>query len=436
MKLLSVTSLEIPDVKVIRFARFPDKRGYFTEHFRSTDFETLDFMKGFKVQQANESCSQKGVIRGLHFQWNPHMGKLVRTVRGHMYDIVLDIRVGSPTFGKIIAHDMPCNGSEDYNEWIWVPPGFAHGNCYLDDTVIEYFCTGTYSPGCEAGINPLSSLDWSLCKPELKAVMDEYMADPSKMSPKDLNGFTLDQWVAKEESKQFFVSSESYILVTGGSGLLGKTLKKLNVANALYPSSTTFDIRNYERMEQFVFGRGIKTILHCAAYTNVPNAEKEVENVIDANIIGTSNIAKLCSRHGIRLVYVSTDYVFPGTTGNYKTTDPLMPINAYAWSKLGGECAVKLCPESLILRLSFGPDEFPYPKAFVDQWTSREPVSVMAKKVMDAALGKETGVVHLGCQRRTVYEYAKAVSPDKEIGEISIGDIKGVVLPRDTSLDV
>ena len=94
------------------------------------------------------------------------MGKLVRTIRGHMIDVVLDIRKGSPTYGKIIAHDMPVQGDEDYAEWIWVPPGFAHGNTFPADTVIEYLCSGEYSPGNEAGISPVADdLDWSLCEP-------------------------------------------------------------------------------------------------------------------------------------------------------------------------------------------------------------------------------------------------------------------------------
>jgi dTDP-4-dehydrorhamnose 3,5-epimerase len=82
--------------------------------------------------QSNESVSKKGVIRGLHFQWNPFMGKLVRTLLGHM----LDIRKHSPTRGKAILYDMPARDTEDWDEWIWVPPGFAHGNLFLADTRI------------------------------------------------------------------------------------------------------------------------------------------------------------------------------------------------------------------------------------------------------------------------------------------------------------
>jgi len=206
VKILSVDSLAIPDVKVVRFARFADHRGYFTEHFRQSDFdgEQLPFMNGVRFQQANESYSRPGVVRGLHFQWNPYMGKLVRTVRGHMVDIVLDIRKGSPTEGKIIAYDMPNRGDEDHGEWIWVPPGFAHGNFFLAETVIEYFCSGEYSPGCEAGISPLApDLDWSLCDPTLRAHFDRIAPTTELMTDKDRNGFTLAGWMADERSDNF-----------------------------------------------------------------------------------------------------------------------------------------------------------------------------------------------------------------------------------------
>jgi dTDP-4-dehydrorhamnose reductase len=136
----------------------------------------------------------------------------------------------------------------------------------------------------------------------------------------------------------------------------------------------------------------------------------------------------------IRLVYICTDYVFKGDQGNYKETDPVLPVNKYAWSKLGGECAVRLYDNSLIIRTSFGPNEFPYPKAFADQWTSRECVRDIAKKVVTISLKTVTGVVHLGGKRRTVYEYAKSLDETKEIGQLSLNDVN-FVAPKDTSLD-
>jgi len=207
MKILSITDLAIPEVKVIRFARFRDNRGYFSEHYRFSDFETGDaasFMNGVRFLQMNESFSKPHTVRGLHYQWNPFMGKLVRTVRGRMVDLVLDIRKGSPTYGKIIAYDMPVTGDEDYSEWIWVPPGFAHGNTFTEDTVIEYLCSGEYSPGNEAGISPVADdLDWTLCEPELASLFQQIALGTELMTDKDRNGFSLASWTADPRSENF-----------------------------------------------------------------------------------------------------------------------------------------------------------------------------------------------------------------------------------------
>jgi len=207
MKLAQVKTLEIEAVKVIRFIRFFDHRGYFTEHFRKSDFRNhpdLSFMKNIDFLQANESYSKAGTVRGLHFQWNPYLGKLVRTLTGRMIDMVLDIRKGSPTFGKIILYDMPVSREADYSEWIWVPPGFAHGNFFPEDTMIEYFCSGEYSPGCEAGISPLAKdIDWSLCDKKLKALYDHIVPATKLITDKDRNGFTVNGWTNDSRSENF-----------------------------------------------------------------------------------------------------------------------------------------------------------------------------------------------------------------------------------------
>jgi dTDP-4-dehydrorhamnose 3,5-epimerase len=207
MKILTVEQLEIPEIKVIRFARFSDQRGYFTEHFRDSDFQTnplTSFMEGVRFVQANESFSRAGTVRGLHFQWNPYMGKLVRTLQGHMVDLVLDIRKGSPSFGKAIAYDMPFDRSEDFDEWIWVPPGFAHGNTFLEDTSIEYLCSGEYSPGNEAGISPLAEdIDWSLCDQNLRETFRGIASSTRLMTDKDRNSLSVSAWERDERSDNF-----------------------------------------------------------------------------------------------------------------------------------------------------------------------------------------------------------------------------------------
>lgn len=202
MKILEVKTLSIPEVKVIRFQRFSDNRGYFTETFRESDFQKV--ISDFKIKQINESHSQKNVLRGLHFQWNPYMGKLVRIVTGHMVDLFLDVRIGSPTFGKIGAYDMPSVYDQDYNEWVWIPVGFAHGNYYLEETTIEYLCTGEYSPNCEVGISPLADdIDWSMCDQNIKKQFGELKKTGPIISDKDKQGLTMKQWNNDIRSKNF-----------------------------------------------------------------------------------------------------------------------------------------------------------------------------------------------------------------------------------------
>ena len=193
---------KIPEIKVINFQKFMDNRGYFTETYRKSQFKDIlnvDFV------QCNESHSKPFVMRGLHFQWNPYMGKLVRVINGQMIDLILDIRKGSPTFGKIVGYEMICLKYNEDVEWIWVPPGFAHGGIYLTETKIEYLCTGEHNPECEAGISPLAKdIDWSLFNTELKKRFNDVTNSSFlTISGKDQNGMSLDYWDKKEESKNF-----------------------------------------------------------------------------------------------------------------------------------------------------------------------------------------------------------------------------------------
>jgi dTDP-4-dehydrorhamnose 3,5-epimerase len=206
MKIVDVKALDIDAIRVVRFARFCDDRGYFAEQYRRSDFQNhpeMAFMKGIEFYQCNESFSRAGTIRGLHFQWNPYMGKLVRTIAGRMVDLVLDIRKGSPSYGQAIGYDMPANRDGDADEWIWVPPGFAHGNLFTEDTVIEYMCSGEYSQGCEAGVSPMASdIDWSLCEPALKKLFDD-TATQAIITDKDRDALSLTAWGEDERSENF-----------------------------------------------------------------------------------------------------------------------------------------------------------------------------------------------------------------------------------------
>ena len=233
------------------------------------------------------------------------------------------------------------------------------------------------------------------------------------------------------------------MLITGGSGLLGGELKKV-FPKAFFPGRSDFDVTNIDQMEKYIrqgpqsyiFPKDeAPTLIHAAAFTSPPRVDKNPEEALNANIAGTVNVVRLCMRYKIKLVYISTDYVFSGRQGTYREEDEMYPPNKYAWSKLGGECAVRMHNNSLIIRTSFGDDTFPFAGAYIDQWTSRI-TAVEFSKYLLAILEKGTlGVLHIGQPRLSVYEWAKTISPDKDIGMINRNDVDFPV-PRDTSLDI
>lgn len=229
------------------------------------------------------------------------------------------------------------------------------------------------------------------------------------------------------------MTNQHKIIFTGGNGLLGSEFRKI-LPNIQYPSSKEFNITNYSQMRNYIEKNDTELIIHAAAFTSPPLIDKDPLKAIEVNIIGTANVVKLCMEFDARLIYISTDYVFKGNKGNYKEDDPVYPVNKYAWSKLGGECAAMLYDKALIVRTTFGPEVFPYDKAFIDQWTSRESVSVIAEKISKLIEKDITGVIHVGSKRKTVYEYAKSLDPAKDIGELSIKDVQ-FEAPVDTSLN-
>jgi len=229
------------------------------------------------------------------------------------------------------------------------------------------------------------------------------------------------------------MSEQKQTLFTGGSGLLGNEFKKL-MPEVLYPATSDFDITDYNQMNEYLLGKTIEVIVHAAAFTSPPKIDENPIKAIDVNIIGTSNLVKLCAVHSIKLIYISTDYVFKGDKGNYVEDDSVYPVNKYAWSKLGGECAVRLYDNSLIIRTSFGPNEFPFEKAFIDQWTSRVSVKNISQKLVAILNTDLTGTLHVGDNRQTVFEYAKSLDSSKDIKPLSINEVSFNV-PQDTSLN-
>lgn len=230
-------------------------------------------------------------------------------------------------------------------------------------------------------------------------------------------------------------SNHNQILLTGGSGKLGSVILK-QYPDVLAPSSKEFDVSDFTSLREFCknMENGSTTLVHAAAYTFTRLETADPMRALEVNIIGTSNIVKLCIEKKWKLVYISTDYVFRGDRGGYKEEDEVYPFNEYAWTKLGGECAARLYSNSLIVRATFGPKPFPFSQAFSDQWTSKVDVEILANAIIRVAHSHLTGIIHIGTPRRTILDYARSVSPGKCIGESSRQD-SPVSYPFDTSLD-
>ncbi len=218
------------------------------------------------------------------------------------------------------------------------------------------------------------------------------------------------------------------ILMTGGSGLLGSEIRKLD-SNLIVPTHEEFDITDLAKIEKYLDETKPDAVLHLAAATKPPEHEKDPTLGLRINIIGTANVALACSKRGIRLIYTSTDYVYVGD-GPHKEDEAVRPPYKFGWSKLGGEAAVALVPNSLIIRLSFGPSPFPWEKVYDNQMNSKLYVDEMAPVVLKLTNSTLAGIVNAGGPRMSLYDYASRTRPD--ITTIPTPEW----VPKDTSLDL
>jgi dTDP-4-dehydrorhamnose 3,5-epimerase len=189
------------DVVVVVPEIFQDGRGFFTETFRADQFKDLGLPTEFV--QDNHSRSAKGVVRGLHFQWEPPMGKLMRVTAGSAFLVAVDIRKGSPTLGQWVGVEA----STENRRCVWAPAGFARGFCALrEGTEIQYKCTGLYNSHAESAIrwdDPAIGIKWPLT--------DAIVSD------KDRKARTLSEWLASPESEKFQIIAEREFLGVNGS---------------------------------------------------------------------------------------------------------------------------------------------------------------------------------------------------------------------------
>ena len=202
-------------------------------------------------------------------------------------------------------------------------------------------------------------------------------------------------------------SIKKKIVITGGEGRFAKTLKKNNkILNISYPNKKKLNILSVKSIENYFKKIKPKYVLHAAALSRPMNIhDKKISKSIDLNIIGTCNVVKACEKLKIKLIYFSTGYVYPGTKGNYTEKDSVNPINKYATSKLGGECAVKMYDNSLILRIMMCEKPFIHKSAFYDIKTNfifQEDVAKMIPKLLN-----KKGILNIGGKIQSIYNFAK-----------------------------
>lgn len=189
---IDIESRHLGDVVVAVPEIFQDSRGFFSETFRADQFADLGLPTDFV--QDNHSLSVRGVVRGLHFQWEPPMGKLMRVTAGAAFLVAVDIRKGSPTLGRWVGIEA----SAENRRCVWAPAGFARGFCALSEsTEIQYKCTGIYNGKAEGAIrwnDPAIGIQWP--------VADAIVSD------KDKSARTLAEWLATPESDNFSYTSQ------------------------------------------------------------------------------------------------------------------------------------------------------------------------------------------------------------------------------------
>ena len=237
-------------------------------------------------------------------------------------------------------------------------------------------------------------------------------------------------------------ASSKKILISGGKGNLARMLNHFATPQYIVdnPSRDLMDITNLDEVVRRVEDFKPDYFIHSAAYTRPMRKHQDNPGIsIETNIIGTANVALACMRYGVKMIYISTDYVYPGTEGDYKETDPVSPylgnndgITKYGWSKLGGEAAVRIYDNSLILRLCMSNKPFPHKKAAVDirkSYIFEDEAAKNILKLIDCC-----GIINVGGNAQTVYEFASKEDPD--IQKMKASDIKDVKIAPNTTMNI
>ena len=224
------------------------------------------------------------------------------------------------------------------------------------------------------------------------------------------------------------------IVVTGGPGRFGNLLKRHNTKHKIFfPNKKQLNILSTKSIKSYLARKKPDILIHLAGLSRPMKIPViDIKKSINLNIIGTANVTNACSEKKIKLIYFSTNYVYPGLKGNYRESDPLLPVNNYAWSKLGGEASVQLYKNSLILRACMTEKPFVHEKAFGNVKTSfmyhEDAVKILFKLI------NKKGIINLGGKPKFVFDFVK--KDKKNIKKIFLKKINNTGMPFDSSLNI
>ena len=224
------------------------------------------------------------------------------------------------------------------------------------------------------------------------------------------------------------------IIFTGGHGRFGKIFKNIKTKDKIFfPTKKQLDIENIKSIEKYIKKTKAKYLIHCAGLSRPMNIHtRNISKSIELNIIGTSNIVIACNKLNIKVVYFSTNYVYQGIKGNYAENNSILPINNYALSKFGGECAVQMYKESLILRICMSEKPFVHKKAFSDVQMNFMFHEDLAKNLLKLIDYK--GIINVGGKTQSVYSFAK--KNNNQVLKISAKKLLGKHYPLKQSMNV
>lgn len=227
------------------------------------------------------------------------------------------------------------------------------------------------------------------------------------------------------------------ILITGGSGLLGKNLvKHLSSDNEVYyPNSSELDIRNILDFERFFSEIRPDVLIHCAAISKFAEAEKRPIDTVDINVIGVANAVKCCMKYGTKIIFISSSHVFDGKKGNYSTLDKINPLTIYSKSKASGEYICQMHKNHLIIRTEFCDVDFPFEYGYTDKFSSKEYIDILTPKIAEKCLSDLVGICHVVGERKSFYDFGLLRNPNLKKDTVqSIIKNSSVPILIDTSL--